>query len=141
GSVTASLPFTIQSGTPYSIPPGQAALVSVNFSPAAAGNFSNTVVFISNGGNSTNSVTGIGLTPAHLSVSPASLAFGTVAVGSNALGSLVLTNTGGATLSNGTASVTGGPFTIQSGSPFSLPGFGTTNLVVRFTPAGAGNYR
>ena len=54
------------------------------------------MLFTSNGGNSTNSVSGVGLTPAQLAVSPASLSFGTVAVGSSVQSSFLVTNLGGA---------------------------------------------
>src|SRR6185369_10794063 len=101
---------------------------------------SNVVTFTSNGGNSTNTVTGSGLTPSQLAILPSSINFGTVAVGANAQASFTVTNTGGAALSNGLATVVGGPFTILSGTPFSLPGFGSTNLVVRFSPASAANF-
>ncbi|HEV2209142.1 MAG TPA: PKD domain-containing protein [Verrucomicrobiae bacterium] len=81
-----------------------------------------------------------GLLPtAQLGVSPAGLSFGPVAVGSHAELSLVLTNLGGAPLTNGMATVSG-PFSIVSGTPFSLAPFGATNLVVRFSPAIAGNF-
>ncbi|HWX22581.1 MAG TPA: hypothetical protein VN578_21980, partial [Candidatus Binatia bacterium] len=77
---------------------------------------------------------------AQLAVSPSSLSLGTVIVGTNAQASFVVTNTGGATFTNGVATVTAGPFTILSGTPFTLPGFGTTNLVVRFSPGAAGSF-
>jgi PKD repeat protein len=47
---------------------------------------------------------------------------------------------GGAALTNGVATISAGPFSILSGTPFNLPGFGATNLVVRFTPASAGSF-
>ena len=82
-----------------------------------------------------------GLLPtAQLSVSPGSLNFGTVAVNSNALASLVLTNAGGAALTNGSATVSAGPFSIVSGTPFNLPAYSATNVVLRFTPTSAGNF-
>jgi PKD repeat protein len=140
GSVATTLPFAIQSGTPFSVAPGQTGQVQVTFSPVSSGNFSNAAVFMSNGGNSTNPVAGNALTPPQISVSPASLNFGTIAVGSNSQSSFVITNRGGATLTNGVATVNAGPFSILSGTPFSLPGFGATNLVVRFAPASAANF-
>jgi PKD repeat protein len=60
GSAAATLPFSIVSGSPFSLTAGQTGLVSVAFSPSTASSFSNVVVFTSNGGNSTNAVTGIG---------------------------------------------------------------------------------
>jgi PKD repeat protein len=61
-------------------------------------------------------------------------------VGSNAQASFVVTNQGGAALSNGVATLTAGPFSILSGTPFNLPGFSATNLVVRFTPTNTGSF-
>src|SRR5439155_23630800 len=52
----------------------------------------------------------------------------------------VLTNQGGASLSNGVATISGGPFTIVSGTPFSLAGFASTNVVVRFAPTNAASF-
>src|SRR5205085_158345 len=140
GSASAPAPFGIKSGTPYTIAAGQTGLVTVSFSPVSAGNFSNAVVFLSNGGNSTNSVTGIGLTPPQLAVSPANLNFGTIAVNSASQATFVVTNLGGAALTNGTASVSSGPFSIFSGTPFTLAGFASTNVVIRFAPGSVGSF-
>ena len=140
GAVSTTSPFAIQSGSSLNLAPGQTGIVSVSFAPVSAGTFSNAVIFVSNGGNSTNVLSGIGLTPPQLAVLPGSINFGTVAVGTNAQASFTLTNTGGATLSNGVASIGAGAFTILSGTPFTLPGFGSTNLVVRFAPGSAGNF-
>jgi PKD repeat protein len=82
-----------------------------------------------------------GLLPtAQLAVAPATLDFGLVTAGSNALANFVVTNQGGAVLSNGVASIGTGPFTLLAGTPFGLPAFGATNLVVRFAPTGAGHF-
>src|SRR5207245_2822777 len=113
--------------------------VDVTFSPTSAGSFSNVVTFTSNGGNSTNTVIGTGLTPSQLSVFPGSLNFGTVVVGSNSQATFTITNLGGTSLSNGTVSVTS-PFSILSGTPFTLAGFGATNVVIRFAPTNAASF-
>ncbi len=139
GTVSAIAPFAVQNGS-YNLAAGQTGLVAISFSPASAGTFSNAVVFNSNGGNSTNTVTGVGLTPGQLGITPSGIDFGAVAVGSNIQASFQLTNQGGTTLSNGTASISAGPFSILSGSPYTLPGFSSTNLVIRFTPLSAGNF-
>jgi PKD repeat protein len=140
GTVATTAPFRISGGTPFSLSSGQTGLVQVAFSPAGVGNFSNVVTFTSNGGNSTNAVTGSGVAPAQLAVSPASLSFGALTVGANAQLSFTVTNAGGVTLSNGVATVPSGPFTILSGTPFSLPAFSTTNLTIRFAPTNSGNF-
>src|SRR5215510_9878192 len=71
---------------------------------------------------------------AEFSVSPSgTVNFGTVSLGSVAEQTITVSNTGGTALS-GTASIAA-PFSIVSGSPFTLSGLGTTQAVrVRFTP-------
>ena len=140
GTASASSPFSIVGGSPFSLTAGQTGTVSVAFSPTSAANFSNVVVFASNGGNSTNTVTGSGIAAPQLGISPKLLDFGVVAVGTNAQMSFVLTNSGSTTLSNGTASVGNGPFSIVSGTPFQLPGSSATNLVLSFAPPSAGSF-
>src|SRR5262249_22801761 len=112
---------------------------SIAFSPATAGNFSNVVVFTSNGGNSTNSVTGVGLTPPQLAIVPASLDFGIVDVDACQVGyaNFVVTNLGGASITNGTAQFNS-PFGVLHGVPFSVPGFGSATVQMYFAPASAG---
>jgi PKD repeat protein len=58
GTVSTASPFKISSGNPFSLSSGQTGLVQVSFSPVNAGSFSNVVIFISNGGNSTNALVG-----------------------------------------------------------------------------------
>jgi PKD repeat protein len=53
-------PFAVTSGSPFSVGGGQTGLVSVSFSPVATGAFTDSVAFASNGGGSTNAVTGSG---------------------------------------------------------------------------------
>src|SRR5262249_24888792 len=73
-------------------------------------------------------------------VAPAALNFGIVVVGGNAQSTFTITNLGGANLTNGVAAIQGGPFTILSGTPFALTGFGATNLAIRFTPTNTGSF-
>jgi PKD repeat protein len=140
GTATTTAPFNISAGSPFNLNPGQTGQVSVTFAPTSGAAFSNAVIFLSNGGNSTNTVTGSGLTPAQLAVSPAVLAFGYTAVGNTAQASVLATNLSSAPLTNGVALVNSGPFTILSGTPFNLAGSGTTNIVVQFSPGSLGNF-
>lgn len=140
GTAATVSPFSISGGSPYNLAPGQTGMVTVAFSPTSSINYSNIVIFSSNGTNTITSVTGSGLAPPQLSVSPASLDFGVIAVGSNSQATFVVTNLGAAGLSNGVASVNGGPFSVMSGTPFSLPGNGSTNLVVVFSPGAVGSF-
>ena len=138
GTVATAGPFTIVNGSAYSLAGGSSTNVVISFTPLSPGNYSNSVVFTSNGGVSTNAVTGAGLMPANLLVTPGSLNFGTVATGTTAQTSFVVTNSGGALLS-GTA-VAGGAFAISSGSPYNVPGLGTTNVIINFTPMSVGSF-
>ena len=63
GSASVGSPFAIVAGSgSYSVPgSGTNNIVIVAFSPVAEGTFSNTVIFASNGGDSTNAVTGTGV--------------------------------------------------------------------------------
>ena len=59
-AMVVSGPYSIVSGSPYSVSGGHTGTVSVAFNPVAVGNFTNAVVFASNGGNSTNTLIGSG---------------------------------------------------------------------------------
>ena len=53
-------PFAITGGSPFTVGGGQTGQVSVSFNPVTIGSFTGSVVFTSNGGASTNAVTGSG---------------------------------------------------------------------------------
>jgi PKD repeat protein len=139
GSATvAGAPYSITAGNPFNVAPGQTQTVTVAFAPVAAGTFSTNLIFASNGGASTNALTGIGVTPAQLAVSPSSRNFGGIATGDVAYASFTATNSGGAPLS-GTATV-GLPFAVVTNASFSLAGFQSTNVVVQFAPTITGTW-
>jgi PKD repeat protein len=140
GTASATLPFLISSGSPFNVSPGQTGIVTVTFAPSSPGSFSNVVVFTSNGGNSTNTVTGTTLTAASLSVSPSGVDFGVVAVGGNSQISFTVSNLGQTAASNVLTYVDGGPFSILSPTTFNLAGLSTTNVTVQFAPPGFGLY-
>jgi uncharacterized repeat protein (TIGR01451 family) len=75
----------------------------------------------------------------NFAVTPGSQDFNAVVTGTIAQVSFVVTNGSGVTL-NGTATVGGAPFAIASGSPFSVPSLGTTNVTVDFAPSSAGSF-
>src|SRR6185436_20140657 len=62
GTATSTVPFRVSSGSPFTVLARATNLISISFTPLSAGDFSNVVTFASNGGNSTNTVTGSGLT-------------------------------------------------------------------------------
>ena len=139
GTATSAAPFVVTGAGNYNVAGGQTQAVTVAFAPDSAGTFNGSVIFVSNGGNSTNTVSGVGLTPGSISVSPAAYDFGTLITGTVAQTSFTVTNSGGTAVSNGTATV-GAPYAIVSGATFSVPGFGSSNVVVRFAPVVAGSF-
>jgi PKD repeat protein len=60
GTATVTGPFAVTAGIPYNVGVAQTQTVTMSFTPVTAGAFTNTVVFTSNGGNSTNTVIGAG---------------------------------------------------------------------------------
>jgi autotransporter-associated beta strand protein len=59
GTASVGTPFAIVAGSPYTVAPAGSTNVIVSFTPSAVGTYSNNVIFTSNGGSSTNSVTGV----------------------------------------------------------------------------------
>ena len=125
---------------PITLQPGQGTSLRVDFVPAATGTLTGTMTLRSNALNSPLriAVSGTGTSPAGLGVSPTSLNFGNVTVGSSA--SLQLT-----------LSAASGPVTISSAqvdsSEFTLPGFTvpvtiasgqSVGATVTFTPNASG---
>ncbi len=134
----AGAPYSVTAGSPFSIAPGQTQNVTVAFAPVAAGTFSTNLIVAGNGGAATNALTGVGVTPAQLGVTPGSLNFSTIATGTTAQATFVVTNSGGAVLS-GTAAASGA-FTVSSGSPYNIPGLGAASVVINFTPLSVGSF-
>jgi hypothetical protein len=62
--------FSIGSGTPFSVGAALSTNVVVNFAPVGSGIFSNAVIFLSNGGSSTNSVLGRATSPPIMNSQP-----------------------------------------------------------------------
>jgi len=140
GTATSTVPFMVVNNSSFSLSPSQTGLVQVAFSPMQAGTYTTNLIFNSNGGNATNILTGIALTPGSITVTPASTNLGIVLAGTNAVATFVVTNTGGGPVSNGVVSIGTGPFGIVSGAGFTLAGFGSTNVLVRFTSPGNGTF-
>ncbi|HUD83992.1 MAG TPA: PKD domain-containing protein, partial [Candidatus Saccharimonadales bacterium] len=140
GTASVGLPFAVVTNGSFSVAGFASTNVVVQFAPATTGTWTSNVVFTSTGGSSTNAVSGIGLTPGSIAVTPATLNFGALGTGMTAQASFVVTNSGGIAVSNGTAIVSGGPFTIVSGAAFSVSGLGSTNVVVQFAPVSAGGF-
>jgi hypothetical protein len=137
GTASAGGPFGVSGGSPFSVAGGASVTVTVGFAPTAAVNYSNRVVFTSNGGSATGVVTGAGVTPAALlQVLPTDLDFGGVVTGTMAEAVLTVSNAGSGFMT-GTVSVAAGPFAVMT-NLYSLTGLAWTSVVVRFSPITAG---
>jgi hypothetical protein len=125
GQVTFAVTFK-----PPSVGP-QSGTITFNLTSASAatGSFTTAV---------TLSVAGNGQAPADLAVSPASLDFGTIAVGSTASLTVSVSNPGGVQASV-TASA-GAPFSVSATS-FNLAAGGSQSITITFAPASAGSFQ
>jgi hypothetical protein len=125
---------------PLSLVPGQSFTIDVLFSPISAGSTAGNISVISNASNSplTISLSGTGDSPGQLSVTPTSMDFGSVVVGTSASLTVILTAIGSSvTVSSITTS---SPEFTLSGSPLpiALAAGQSTTLTFTFTPAASG---
>ncbi|MBI4529856.1 MAG: SBBP repeat-containing protein, partial [Deltaproteobacteria bacterium] len=92
GTATGSAPFSIVSGSSYSLGPGESQIVKVRFSPASAAAFNKSIVFTGSGG-ATISVSGVGFVASVLKFSKATYSVGE----SRASAKITVKRTGGTT--------------------------------------------
>ena len=134
---------------PLVLPAGQTAILTVTFSPQAAGAVSGSLQISSNATNASATValsgTGTASAPppptqGTLTVSSSALAFGSVVVGSNSPKTLTLSNASGASVTVSKIAATGTGFTQTSPAlPLTLATGKTAAVTVTFTPAAAGS--
>lgn len=133
GPCPTSSSFTVASPTPS---PGPGQTVSSRLTGLRAGTSYSVAVSAVDFGGRESACSGVasGVARAEFGVSPSgSVNLGNVVVGSFAEQTLTVTNTAGGTITG--AAAVGAPFSIVSGSPFTLSGTGATQAVrVRFTP-------
>ena len=137
--------FTIVSGTlPATLQPKQTMTLQVQFKPTASGAVTGSISIHSNstsGSTATVGLSGTGAaaTSPQLTVSPTSLAFGSVTVNTAKAMSLVLTSTGTSAVTVNSAAISGTGFTIVSGAlPATLQPKQTVTLQVQFKPTASG---
>ena len=99
---------------PLAISAGSSATLGVTFTPRAAGNASATISISSDASNSDVGlqVEGDGAAPGVLSVSPSSLAFGSLIVGNSQKQAGMLSNTGSSAITISQATVSGAGFSL-----------------------------
>ncbi len=139
GTVSASCTgYSLPSGGgSYTLGAGQSRTVTVRFTPPASGTFTCSVATGSDCAGV--AATGTGTAAAVCGVSPASLSFGTVAVGSSVDKTFTITNQGGGTLSGSVTSACPDFQIVSGGGAFSLGAGQGRTVTVRFQPAAGGS--
>ena len=138
--------FTLATGSPLRIAPGFSAKVSVIFAPVAEGQDEGILSLLSNDINQPLSVdvalVGNGVAPAvgpcDFSVAPASLAFGSLTIGSSSTLSTMVTNNGGTACSLIALVAGSGEFTLATASPVVVAAGGTASVSVDYAPIDVG---
>ena len=127
---------------PVTLSPGQSTAFTVSFAPAGAGSASGNISVVSNATNSVSTValSGMGVQP-QISVSPASVSFGTVTVGQTSSQAVTLTNVGGANLNITQLAGPGTGFSLSGlALPFTLAPGKSTAFTVSFTPTSGASF-
>ena len=136
GSASTAAPFSVVGTASYALAANQTATITVRFSPTASGAASGALALTGAAGASLSlSGTGATVAPA-LTVTPTSLSFGAVNVGSTADRSVTVRNSGGGTLA-GSAS-TAAPFSVVGTASYALAANQTATITVRFSPTASG---
>jgi P pilus assembly chaperone PapD len=141
-SITGS-GFTLSGLTlPLSLSAGQSTSFSVAFAPASSGSVTGGLIITSNAANSPATIllSGSGVAPA-VSVTPESVAFGSVTTGVTNTQTLTISNPGTANLTVTQAALSGAGFA-YTGLPLPLtvlPG-GSSPFTVSFDPTAAGSF-
>jgi len=125
---------------PLNLTPNQSVTFTATFTPTSTGAASGSLSVVSNASNSSLNIalSGTGTTAGQLAVSPTSLGFGNVVVGSSASlgGSL---NATGAPVTVTSASVNSGEFVLSGISlPAKIPAGQSATFTVTFTPGASG---
>jgi hypothetical protein len=126
--------------TPATLAAGQSAKVTVTFAPTSTGLLGGTVGITSDapGAAPGLAMTGAGVQPA-ISVSPASISFGSLIAGQSKSQSVTITNTGTADLKISQMTATGTGMTVSGiTTPLTIPASQSSTFNVKFAPQTAG---
>ncbi|GAC1683498.1 MAG: hypothetical protein PVS2B2_22610 [Candidatus Acidiferrum sp.] len=127
---------------PVVIMAGQSSNFNLVFTPGAVGSVTGSITLQSDASNSTDTLalSGTGVTAVRtLSVSPSSLNFGSVNVGSISSQALTLTNTGNSNVTISQITASAGPFSMTgAAAPLVLSPSQTTIITVNFNPTVVG---
>ena len=136
GASISGTGFSVMSGNgAASLAVGQSAMIQVQFAPSSAASMTGSIVVASNASNPslTIALTGTGTQPSIL-VTPSSVSFGSVPVGTTATQSISLKNVGTANLSVSADSVTGTGFAVTAFSAQTLAPGNSMSFNATFTP-------
>jgi hypothetical protein len=141
-----SAEFVLTGASAFTVAPGAAQTVEVQFIPASGGPKDATVRFSSDDPNESTvdvALAGVGMMPPDIDVGPTPNDFGEVLVGTAASRTFVVRNLGDVALQVTTSGLVGGDaalFTIAQGSaPFTVAPGGAHNLDVSFAPVSGGS--
>jgi hypothetical protein len=145
GATSGNAQFVVSNHCTAPVAPGNTCTIDVAFAPTGNGPVTTTLSIVHNGSTSPSIVdlSGTGFTPAVpvASVSPASLAFGSVVVNSAGVSQVItVNNTGNAPLAVsgvGLAGANANQFSITNGCT-SVVAAGSCSITVRFAPTSAG---
>ena len=139
GASSTSTAFTVPGPLPGPIAPGASASLTVRIQPPSAASYSGTLSITSDGGGLVLvGLSGRGVEP-RISVSPTSLAFGTILVGTSRSQSFTVSNTGTAPLLVSSSSLTGLDFQLSTPTPFSVAPGSSQSVTVACAPATTGS--
>ena len=136
GSASAVAPFSVLSGSPYSLGAGLSQTVTVRYSPVSAGTNSQNMAF-TGGAGVVATVSGVAVSLPSISITPGTQSFGSIPVGTTADHIFTVKNSGGGTLSGSASAVA--PFSVLSGSPYSLGAGLSQAVTVRYSPTAIGS--
>jgi hypothetical protein len=139
-SIAASQPFAQTNNCPSSLAGGANCTISVTFTPQNSGNANGGVTIVDNASGSPHSValSGTGLTPAAVSLSPSTLAFPGTLIGATVTQTVTVTNTGGGSMNIGSLSYPN-PFSVPSQNCVgTLAGGASCQITVAFQPTARG---
>ena len=141
-ATVAGTGFSMTPWAPVVLTPGQHYTFAVTLAPPSTGNYSGSIAIVSDASNPNLSIplsgTGIPVPQGQLSVSPTTLAFGNVIVGTNGQLNGTLSATG-QTVIVSSDNVVGSAFAVTGLSfPVTIPAGQHVQFTVTFTPSGTG---
>ncbi|MDH3300131.1 MAG: choice-of-anchor D domain-containing protein [Acidimicrobiia bacterium] len=149
GGTDATL-FSIDGGGgAFVLGPGTSQVIDLSFSPGAVGSYSATLTIDSDDPDEASVVVplsgdGVNAPPPDIAVSPTSVSFGSVVIGSSGSASVLVTNEGGGSLSVSSTTLGGTDATLFSidagGGAFTLAPGGSQVIDLSFSPAAVGSY-